>query len=423
MKSRAAYTSLALAILFALTVGLFTWTAPWVGDDIEYAYIASPDQLDMSDAPVSSVADVLISQRRHYFNVNGRSVAHTLVQLFCGLWGRVPFTLCNALATALFLLLILRTAGGSLHRPRQMYAALLLTALTFSTYYTPTCQIGYMWMFCLSLAFLCLFRSPVAAKWRLLLFLFSLLAGWGQEALSTGLCAALAIHLYKTGRTPDWQQRIMAAGYALGTLLITLSPGTLGRAATTDIPFTESLASFIMGLRTTYIATAYAILLVASRRATWNELRTTAPLVFDAAATLLAFNFLIGVGGQRQLFGIELLSILLILRWALRFGAPRRTAGIALTALTFVVTLLYLRRADFLRQTHLSYERTMTLCRKAPDGATVLHTFPGGDTRWPGDQFLGTMEKLVHTETGKTIHIRPADEYTKENEDTPTDKE
>ena len=419
MKSRAAYTSLVLASLFALTVGLFTWIAPWVGDDIEYAYLASPDQLDMSDEPVTSIADVLISQRRHYFNVNGRSVEHTHVLLFCGLWGRLPFTLCNAPAAALFLILILRTAGGSLHRPRQMYAALLLTSLTFNTYYTPTCQIGYMWMFCLSLAFLCLFRRPVAAKWRLLLFLFSLLAGWGQEALGIGLCAALATHLYQTRHTPDWQQRIMAIGYMLGTLLIALSPGTIARAATIEIPFTESMAGFTKGLRTTYIAAAYALLLVMSQRTTWRELRAAAPLFFDATATLLVFNLLIGVGGQRQLFGIELLSILLILRWALRFGAPRRTAGIALTALTFIVTLLYLKRADFLRQTHLSYERTMTLCRKAPDGATVLHTFPGGDTRWPGDQFLGTMEKLVRTETGKTIHIRPADEYIRENKEQP----
>ena len=76
--------------------------------------------------------------------------------------------------------------------------------------------------------------------------------------------------------------------------------------------------------------------------------------------------------------------------------------------LTFFTTLIILKRMSFTLQTRTAFDQTMTACRKAPSGSTVIHYFGSDANAWPGDHFLRTMEKKIKIETGHTIHIVPA---------------
>lgn len=401
------WISLLLLTLLAAVVAYLSLQSPWVGDDIEYAYIASANEVNFTDVPIQDFDDVLYSQRLHYTSVNGRTIAHTLVQCFCGLWPPIAFALTNGLVYAFFIVLLCRTAGLSIRQPRHVFTAILLVSLSFNTSLTPVCQVGYIWMFCLALAFLYLLRQPNRLPIVLGIAL-AFVAGWGQEALNLGISGALVISAISTPRRLGWKRWMLATAFCLGTSLLLLSPAAWHRAATVHVSFPDSFMAFASGVRLFYLL----LLLIITERLIYKTpfriLYKDHAFLFHALLLLLIFNLSLGVFGRRQLFGIELISLLLLLRIS-RSHLENLSARIpVLAVLTFAATLVGLRRYDFIATTHASYERTIDACHKAPDGATILHTFPIGDEAWPGDQFLETMEKHIRTVTGKTIHIVPA---------------
>ena len=47
--------SLSLLLLTALLYGWYAWISPWVGDDIEYAYMAEWGSRDMGNVPIRTI--------------------------------------------------------------------------------------------------------------------------------------------------------------------------------------------------------------------------------------------------------------------------------------------------------------------------------------------------------------------------------
>ena len=87
----------ALLMLIAGTMFLLNAHTPLQMDDYDYAFSWSTGK------PLSGVADVLASQAAHYRLWGGRSVVHTLTQLFLYA-GKGAFNVAN---TAMYVLLVL----------------------------------------------------------------------------------------------------------------------------------------------------------------------------------------------------------------------------------------------------------------------------------------------------------------------------
>ena len=87
----------ALLMLIAGTMFLLNAHTPLQMDDYDYAFSWSTGK------PLSGVADVLASQAAHYRLWGGRSVVHTLTQLFLYA-GKGAFNVAN---TAIYVLLVL----------------------------------------------------------------------------------------------------------------------------------------------------------------------------------------------------------------------------------------------------------------------------------------------------------------------------
>ena len=83
-------------ILIAAGMYLLNLHTPLMMDDYDYSFSWSTGER------LTGVADVIASQAAHYRIWGGRSVAHTLVQLFL-LWGKPLF---NAVNTLMYLLLL-----------------------------------------------------------------------------------------------------------------------------------------------------------------------------------------------------------------------------------------------------------------------------------------------------------------------------
>lgn len=163
----------------------------WLGDDLDYKYMMK-GAIWQSWGRIHTWHDFWHSQWIHYQNVNGRFVAHALVQLFNGLLGQQTFAICNALVYPVFIIMLARIGkvriaanyGG-------LFTAAAICMVCFITKMMPTCQIGYIWAMTANMIWLdCFFtsRSPSWAKVAVM-FLLGAIAGNWQESVSLGVCA------------------------------------------------------------------------------------------------------------------------------------------------------------------------------------------------------------------------------------------
>lgn len=346
-------------IATSLLIVVISLTVCWLGDDIDYMFRIKTSIWD-SWGFIGSTADLVRSQWNHYLHVNGRIVAHTLVQLFCGVFGQTAFALCNGAVWYLFLhhickgfhpgAFISHSHSSAKHYEKGTFATSLTVAtlalLSFITKMMPTTQIGYVWMFTIILLWLSLYYSTRCSTPAgiILLTLFGIIAGNAQEALSIGVCVMLAVTVFSrrreifSNRKSALRALIPAIGFLTGVATDCCSPATLHRAVSyaDTVSTADSLLFAAVALRGFWLMLAIVAFRVARRKLSFRGfLKGNLTLVL-AIACLILFNIAIGIKSNRQLFGIELLSILLMLRIlpAHRLPAP---ILIPLTAAVFLI--------------------------------------------------------------------------------------
>lgn len=319
----------------------------WLGDDVDYGFIIH-DNIWNSHGAIASVSDFITSQYNHYMHVNGRTVAHVLVQLFCMGPSQMAFAVCNGLVYIAFVLLLCSVSGVGhpLRNPRAILTASSLTVLVFVTKMMPTTQIGFIWMFALNMLWFKMFRSndldrgPGVCAWLRFIVTCALgiLAGNGQEALTPGIAAALGVWwLSEKGRI-GWRRTIAMFCYWAGVLSVCLSPGAMHRAEATIIPLSHSLMYALLSFRALYLCIGVVVWLVATRRDTWGHIYDDNSLLINAAAVLMGMNIAIGIYSNRQLFGVELLALILTLRLLPGHAFSRLWAAVtAIIAIAFMV--------------------------------------------------------------------------------------
>ena len=106
----------AILVLMAATMFLLNVHTPLQMDDYDYSFSWSTGK------PLAGVADVLASQAAHYRLWGGRSVVHTLAQLFL-YWGKGVFNIAN---TAAYMLLVLELYALAKPKGRRFCWTVLL---------------------------------------------------------------------------------------------------------------------------------------------------------------------------------------------------------------------------------------------------------------------------------------------------------
>lgn len=241
-----------LLLIVAVVIAVFSYMAVWLGDDINYAYSWVDQSL------VSSIRDSIASQNVHYFVSNGRYVAHVIVQCFCGFLGHGWFAVANGLAYVLFMVLLCKITGITKSDDKNILMLTLTVLLSFQTKMVPSCQVGYIWMFSLSLLWLKYFFSDSKYNvWQsALLIILSLLAGNSQEAISVGISGALFFYWVENRKRMSVAQYVMMIGYWIGALSNCLAPGTIDRGTSGSLSLAAHLIlclNFFVYARATYI--------------------------------------------------------------------------------------------------------------------------------------------------------------------------
>ena len=327
---------------FLLIIGslfyLMNMYTPICGDDYLYSFYLTPVAAKSFfegasigfEQKISSFTDVIFSQYNHYFYVNGRTIPHILEQSFAGLWGENCFNLINVFAFLLLNMLVIWISGK-----RNLTKFGYWVAAVFFIWFLLPCPVdlfllmsgalNYTWSAVLCLAFLLVYtkvRQMERVNWGVafLLFLQGVISGWTHESLVIGISGALFIIycVQYNKRKPKSPEVALVAGFWLGTLLLCLSPAARGRASFDHPSIWETFLLIIGELRAFYVL-LFLLVYTFFREKRNNNNHTLRKFFYDNQLYFyvilieLVFSLVIGFRNVRQLFGIELFSVVILI--------------------------------------------------------------------------------------------------------------
>lgn len=236
-----------LTIIF-LYVLFFAYNIPHFSNDFRYMLIEGTDDR------VSSVADIILSQYRHYFTWGGRTPPHVLAQLLL-LSGKLACALATALCFVLLIYLVNVLAKGSFLNPFKIDSTALL--ISFSLLYFCLRNFGevlfmlvtscnYLFTTTFVLLILMPFIKALESNnddctkskgfvlkniFIALMFLCGLTAGWCNENTGFALCSMTFLYLVYMFRQKKLSSFMIAGftGMCTGFLILVLSPGNAAR--------------------------------------------------------------------------------------------------------------------------------------------------------------------------------------------------
>ena len=328
---------------FLLIIGslfyLMNMYTPICGDDYLYSFYLTPVAAKSFfegasigfEQKISSFTDVIFSQYNHYFYVNGRTIPHILEQSFAGLWGENCFNLINVFAFLLLNMLVIWISGK-----RNLTKFGYWVAAVFFIWFLLPCPVdlfllmsgalNYTWSAVLCLAFLLVYtkvRQMERVNWGVafLLFLLGVISGWTHESLVIGISGALFIIycVQYNKRKPKSPEIALVAGFWLGTLLLCLSPAARGRASFDHPSIWETFLLIIGELRAFYVL-LFLLVYTFFREKRNNNNHTLRKFFYDNQLYFyvilieLVFSLVIGFRNVRQLFGIGLFSVVILIK-------------------------------------------------------------------------------------------------------------
>ena len=328
---------------FLLIIGslfyLMNMYTPICGDDYLYSFYLTPVAAKSFfegasigfEQKISSFTDVIFSQYNHYFYVNGRTIPHILEQSFAGLWGENCFNLINVFAFLLLNMLVIWISGK-----RNLTKFGYWVAAVFFIWFLLPCPVdlfllmsgalNYTWSAVLCLAFLLVYtkvRQMEKVNWGVafILFLLGVISGWTHESLVIGISGALFIIycVQYNKRKPKSPEIALVAGFWLGTLLLCLSPAARGRASFDHPSIWETFLLIIGELRAFYVL-LFLLVYTFFREKRNNNNHTLRKFFYDNQLYFyiilieLVFSLVIGFRNVRQLFGIELFSVVILIK-------------------------------------------------------------------------------------------------------------
>ena len=366
-RSASIVSGLILAVL-AILVFVLCYRVVWLGDDTFFAFnIAAEDWL----ARIHTLGDIFESQTYYYLNSLGRYVTHFIVQFFCGIAGQSLFSLANAVVWVAFVIMLARSARVKFQdHPWVVFVFASLAFICLRTQFSPPCQVNYIWAMTAGLLVVDLFlkpgkSSPLAVT---LLVPFCFLAGWGQESISSGIAAAMWIYAVLHFRSMTLRHWLMVVAFTAGMLCLCLAPGNFTRVGNmSSLRITPYAIAYF--LRATYLLAALVMVLLLTRKVSLLDIYKENAFWFNAMFFMFVFNFIAKVYCNRQLFGIEVMSMIIIVRLWRRYplgGAKLRT--IAACVLAALVILVAVDDFSNIARRTAVVNRIYELYQASPDG-------------------------------------------------------
>lgn len=223
-----------IIILAGIFISIFILNAltPLIADDYSYSFGKNGER-------ITNLLDIITSQINHYFTWGGRSVAHSLAQLFL----MFPKWIFNLLNSAIYVILIyliyLHVKMDKEDKPLILlliHFALWFLIPTFgqtTIWLTGSCN--YLWTMTIMLLFLYLIRKDLnehSILKNITILLLGIIAGWTNENTSFGLITAIIgfmiLKKYKHKKISNYQKCALI-GNIIGFIILIIAPGNFIR--------------------------------------------------------------------------------------------------------------------------------------------------------------------------------------------------
>ena len=349
---------------------------PLTGDDLAYANTfagAEPYRESFAEYPRWCAF--------HWLHVNGRLANLLMPALAIG-----PHWLLCALCAAAFFALYWTAAKASGSRGLWTFVlfALISWCLPWWDYMTIfDCQLNYIWASALSLGAYLLVSRDLNNNWQLIpAILICFMGGMFHEGASVALCAGFILYAIVSGWRPSPRQWPLLAAFALGTAIVTFSPGIILRATGAKAPDDSPLWIFlksdpIAGLLWLVVIAGY--ILPRFRPGVVEFFKSKISILAIAAFVSMIISLASGIVGRSGWFA-ELFSIIVIIERLSKWKTPK----VAILQ-SLIVALLFYQSADLMlwqARIHRDYEKFETEYKKSPDGVVNLPALRDTDMPW-----------------------------------------
>lgn len=234
MKNKITKKQITIVMFSAIFIFMFVlnFLTPLIADDFSYSFGA--------DGRIKNLYDIYNKQVDHYFTWGGRTVAHTIAQIFL-LFPKIIFSIANTFAYVLLIYLIYRIARGKSEDKPILVIAINLLLWFVLPVFGQTClwligSCNYLWTTDIILIFILKYMENKPAKRKILsmvlMFLLGIIAGWTNENTAVGAIFIVVASLFfmKKSKVKLEKWHISgAAGIVIGFILLIAAPGNYAR--------------------------------------------------------------------------------------------------------------------------------------------------------------------------------------------------
>ena len=383
--------------LFVMTVlfGLWNFLSPYTGDDLRYHCMFANYDIDSSRL-VKSMKDVIASNIVHFKYVNGRILAHLMIQTFTGITGKLPFNILNPLFFTAYIVLICQLGLRHISWRGLLWTVGLVLFLmpNFHMEYLWMCgAINYLWSSVFILLFLLLLRNTEQKNtkdyrwWELiLLLLFAFVTGGLHEGITVPLCVGLVINeLYIWHKKKSFDRHLLRPwlilAFIIGALICMGS--TIQRAHNQYESFMGSLQErwdcgiYIWSkLHLIYLMIIILLIAVWRKKVGFKAFVKENIVYLITIACSMGIAFYTGLNYVRISYAAELFSLILIIQLADCFKLSRRIKN-RVTVLFFTIIIAFY--TVVLYYTCINYRQHVALTKQLKSGKQIV-TFQYADS-------------------------------------------
>ncbi|MGN0224311.1 MAG: DUF6056 family protein [Muribaculaceae bacterium] len=241
------------------------------------------------------------------------------------------------------------------------------------------CQFNYVFAAALCLwAVRMLWHAPQKTVWRWLAAAVCLAAGMMHEAASLPLCIAGAVYLWAGGPRPD---KLLATAFAIGTAVVTFSPGIWMRAVEATPP-DDTLFNLLIhsDLAASFVAIGLLFMSVSAkhRQHLRRYLATTIGLFAVAAVVSMAISLASGIVGRSGWFA-EIYAFIVIISFGHTWLERLKPAATLVALAIPLIQLLFVWNTQ--SAAYDEYQRYEQAYRNSKDG--VVYIDYTRDDQWP----------------------------------------
>ncbi|MBR3210705.1 MAG: hypothetical protein IKF71_02070 [Bacilli bacterium] len=222
-------------VLIFISMLILNCLTPYIADDINYRYIWNTSNR------VHNIWDVLISQYNHYLTWGGRSIAHTIAQIFL-IFPKMIFNIANSLC---YVGILSKINSITTQKKKNAWILLLIHLMLFlivpyfgEDFLWLIGSCNYAWTMLFVLILIDVYQKDkknTSKKKAIGMFLLGILAGWSNENISVALIIMIVLFLVfkkliEKSKITNWQKTGLV-GSIIGCLLLLLAPGNYARSS------------------------------------------------------------------------------------------------------------------------------------------------------------------------------------------------